>query len=221
MKGFLIGVIVCAFAAVMGYVAFGFMGLGGAEGEGSEALGVDQLEGVDSMIKQLVTSVLVAGVIGIIFVVFILPKLAEKFAQFTYSQNEIAHDEPTKLDKGRSLLLQGEFEEAIICFREFIDETEAQDRMAWVEISNIQLDEFEDADAAIATLLEGWEYEDADWDMGDDVNFIFRLAELYQDEKEDVESAAEMYRAVIERYEENEYQVNRARKALLDLGVEA
>ncbi len=221
MKGFLITAVICVFVAIAGYIALSFMGLGSVEGVGDENINPAQLEGADGMVRQLVTSVVVAGVLGVLFVVFILPKIAEKFAQFTYSQNEIPHDEPTKLDKGRSLLLQGNFEEAIIHFREFIDETESQDRMAWVEIANIQLDEFNDADSAISTLLEGWEYEDAEWEMDDDVNFMFRLGELYQEQKEDKESAAEMYQEVMKRYEDNEYQVNRANKALMELEKEA
>jgi len=107
------------------------MGLGGVDAEAEKAVGLSRLEGADSMVSTLLISVLVVAVIGGLFIAFVLPKIAAKFADFTYNQNTDEFVAPTKLDEARSLVLQGEFERAVKVFREYIGESEVQDRLAY------------------------------------------------------------------------------------------
>jgi len=50
--------------------------------------------------------------------------------------------------------------------------------------------------------------------MEDDVTFMHRLAELYHEKKGDIAATEEMYETIIERYEDIDYEVNRAKTAL-------
>jgi len=53
--------------------------------------------------------------------------------------------------------------------------------------------------------------------MEDDINFIHRIATIENDHFKREIVAKELYESIIERYEENDYQVNRAKKAIADL----
>ncbi len=217
LKTFLVGFAVILFAVLLGYVTFALMGLGDIEpqGSGPEAE-LMKLQEADEMMKLLVLCVVIAAILGGCIIVFVLPRFATMVANITYDQTSQAFVQPTHLDAGRSLRLQGEFEDAIEKFSEAIEEDEP-DRLAWVEIAQIQEEDLEDIDAAIATLKEGWESHD--WEPDDDVNFMFRLAELHVECDGGRDEAIVLYKLVMEKYEENEYHVNRARGSLQNLGV--
>jgi tetratricopeptide (TPR) repeat protein len=216
--------VVIIFAVILFGVAASYLTLSVAKlgvDEPTNAQPIEIVEGFadsDIMITQLVINVFIVVSVGGVTLIFVLPRFASKVAEFTYDQSFQKFVAPNKLDAGRSLILQGEFELAIEKYREFIEETELQDRLAWVGIAQIQLDEFDDRKAAIATLREGWERENAHWNMEDDINFMTRLAELYAAESDGLNSAVEMHRILIKRYPQNDYQVRRARNALQDLG---
>jgi len=217
LKTFLVGFAVIIFAVLLGYVTFALMGLGDIEPQSSSSeVELMRLQEADEMMKRLVISVVIAAIVGGAVIVFVLPRFASMVANFTYDQSPQAFVQPTHLDAGRSLRLQGEFEDAVEKFREAIEEDEP-DRMAWVEIAQVQEEDLEDIDAAIATLKEGWESHD--WEPDDDVNFMFRLAELHVECDGGRDEAVTLYKLVMEKYEENEYHVNRARGSLQSLGV--
>lgn len=217
MKASIVGFVVIVIAVIVGYACFSIMGVDSEQNATLNELGIEKVGDTKAMMKTLLICVISAAVIGGLFIAFVLPRAAQKMAEFTYNQIPEQYVE-SPLDLGRSLVLQGKYEEALEAFREAVDE-DKPDRMVWWEISNLQIEHLEDPEGAMKTLEEGWEF--AEWEMDDDVTFMFRLAVLYLEEKEDRDKAVELYKQVIEKYAENDYQCTRARTELLKLGVVA
>ena len=218
MKIFLTTLAVFVFASLMGLLAYAMMGSGNAKVGTADALMETKRMGeAGSMITNLVICVSVAALVGALFIIFVLPKIALKFANMVLDQSPQEYVAPTNVDAGRSLVMQGEFEEAVEKFRAAIDEDDP-DRIAWTEIAQIQEEQFNDVGAAVATLKEGREAHD--WEMDDDINFITRLASLELEKRDNRDAALSLYKEMLDLYGSNEYQANRARKFLKDLGEE-
>lgn len=215
MKVFIIIFSAIIFLGLLGLVTYQILSNDPTEkGSVDTLLETERMEEASQMIQRLVISVAVAAVIGGLFILFVLPKASETLANLVYDQNSQPLDPPELIDQGRSLKMQEKFEEAIEKFRLILDEN-AENREAWIEIAGIQEVEFEDAELALATLREGW--QSSEWEMEDDINFIHRIATIENDHFKREIVAKELYESIIERYEENDYQVNRAKKAIADL----
>ena len=148
-----------------------------------------------------------AGLVGILFVTQVLPMLAHRVAHLVYDSGEmldkdIMHD-------ARSLVAQGEYDKAIDAFKAAAAH-EPLNRLPWVEIARIQRTYLEDSDGAILTLrtaLEGQE-----WQVSDAAYLLFRLAELYDEDREDRNTAAAIMRQVIDEFPETRHSANARHK---------
>ncbi|MEM9478527.1 MAG: tetratricopeptide repeat protein [Verrucomicrobiota bacterium] len=157
--------------------------------------------------SRFVVFVLLAGVLGVLFVAFFLPMLGERIGEFFYTPPEEVQAD----DRQRAMakLAQGEYEEAIDLFKK-VAKSEPEDRLPIVEIAKIQVDHLHDPDAAIATVRgaldrEGWRDNDAAY-------FHFRLADLLVEHKQETEQARTIYQEVIDKYPETRHSANATHK---------
>lgn len=154
-----------------------------------------------------------AGLIGIVFVTEVLPLLAQKMTHAVYDSGEEV--EQDAFHDARVLMAQGEWEGAIEAFKE----AAAQDplnRMPYIEIAKIQKNHLEDPAAAIATLREA--IEGQEWHENDAAFLMFRLAELYEEDAADRESAVTILEQVMEQFPGTRHSAN-ARTKLHEWGM--
>jgi tetratricopeptide (TPR) repeat protein len=150
---------------------------------------------------------LVAGTVGILFVTQVLPLLAHRFAHAVYDSGEMLDKDA--MHDARSLVAQGDYEGAIEAFR-VAAINDPLNRLPWVEIARIQRGHLEDPDAAIETLrtaLEGHE-----WQVNDAAYLLFRLAELYDEDRHDRVTAGSIMQQVIDEFPETRHSANARHK---------
>jgi len=154
-----------------------------------------------------------AGLVGIVFVTRVLPSIAHYFAHAVYDSGELL--EKDVMHDARSLVAQGNYEQAIEAFKTAAT-NDPLNRLPWVEIARIQRNNLQDPEAAILTLrtaLEGQE-----WQVSDAAYLLFRLAELYDDDRQDRTSAAAIMQQEIDEFPETRHSAN-ARHRLHEWGL--
>ncbi len=154
-----------------------------------------------------------AGLVGIVFVVELLPIFAQKLTHAVYDSGEEV--EQDAFHDARVLMAQGEWEGAIAAFREAA-ESDPLNRMPYVEISKIQRFNLEDPEAAVTTLREA--IEGQEWEENDAAFLMFRLAETYDEGMKDRESAGLIMEQVMEQFPETRHSAN-ARTKLHEWGI--
>lgn len=150
---------------------------------------------------------LTAGLVGILFVTLVLPMLAHRVAHLVYDSGEML--EKDAMHDARSLVAQGEYAKAIEAFRAAAV-NDPLNRLPWVEIARIQRNHLEDPESAIHTLrtaLEGQE-----WQVNDAAYLLFRLAELYDEDRQDRDTAASIMQQVIDEFPETRHSANARHK---------
>ena len=140
---------------------------------------------------------------GILFVLFVLPRIGESIGAFFYSAP--AKIEPDAFTKAAAKVTQGDYEGAIEAYRE-IALDEPDNRFPVIEIAKIQQDHLDNVDAAITTL-EG-AVESKEWPINDATFFIFRIQDLYLNEKNDEARAKELLKLVIEKFPDTRHSAN-------------
>jgi len=166
---------------------------------------IHSLEG-EKTFNGILLTFLSAGLVGILFVVFVLPAWAQRVTHAVYDSAEEV--EETALHEARSLVAQGDYENAIEAFKRAAEE-EPLNRVPWVEISKIQKQQYHDTPAAIQTLRTA--VEGQEWEINDAAFFLFRLAELY-DEVQDRDTAVVMLRQVIDQFPDTRHSANARHK---------
>jgi tetratricopeptide (TPR) repeat protein len=156
---------------------------------------------------------LTAGLIGIVFVIHVLPAIAHRFTHAVYDSAEMVEKDP--MHDARAKVAQGDWDGAIEAFRAAAA-ADPLNRLPYVEIAKIQLDQLEDAPAAIDTLRHA--IEDQEWQENDAAYLMFRLAEIYDANLEDRMSAASILQQVIEQFPESRHSAN-ARHKLREWGI--
>ncbi len=161
----------------------------------------------------ILLSFLSAGLVGIVFVAWLLPIFAHKLTHAVYDSGEEV--EPDAFHTARVLMAQGEWEGAIEAFRHASEE-DPMNRMPWVEIAKIQKTNLEDAPAAVATLREA--IEGQEWEENDAAFLMFRLAEIYDEDMGDRAAAVAIMEQVMEQFPESRHSAN-ARSKLHEWGM--
>lgn len=173
---------------------------------------LNSMEG-ERMFSGILLSFLSAGLVGIVFVVWLLPIFAHKLTHAVYDSGEEVGEDP--LHTARVMMAQGEWDEAIEALKEAAKE-DPLNRMPWVEIAKIQKNHLEDPQAAIATLNEAINAHE--WEDNDAAYLMFRLAESYDEAADDREKGAEILRKVMEQFPESRHSAN-ARSKLHEWGM--
>ena len=174
---------------------------------------VGSLEGEKTFTGILLTF-LSAGLVGIVFVLQILPMFAQRITHAVYDSAEMV--ERDVMHDARALVAQGEYHAAIEAFKEAA-KAEPMNRLPWVEIAKIYKDNLEDPLAAIETIR--YALENQEWEVNDAAYFLFRLAELYDEVLGDRESAVAIMRQVIDNFPGTRHSAN-ANHKLHEWGVD-
>jgi tetratricopeptide (TPR) repeat protein len=173
---------------------------------------IQSLEG-ERTFNGILLAFLSAGLIGIVFVLEILPIIAHRMTHAVYDSGEMVEDDPMR--EARSLVAQGDYEGAIASFREAA-KADPLNRLPWVEIAKIQKTNLEDPMAAIETIRTALESQE--WQLNDAAYFLFRLAELYDEETQNRDAAVSILQQVIDEFPETRHSAN-ARHKLHEWGL--
>jgi tetratricopeptide (TPR) repeat protein len=157
---------------------------------------------------------LVVGIYsGAMFLAYGLPAIVQRATTEMYGSGEEVENDP--MHDARSLVAQGDYAGAIEAYRAVAAE-HPDDRFPWIEMSKIQNTNLEDPDAAIATLKEGLEAHE--WTVNNAAFFLFRIAGIYEEEKEDMDSTVQLLQQIVELFPETRHSAN-ATHRLRDLGA--
>lgn len=166
-----------------------------------------------STFMGILLTFLSAGYTGIVFVTYLLPVLVHKGTHTIYDSGEMV--EKNIMSEARSKVAQGDYEGAILAFREAAQK-EPENRLPWVEIIKLQRETLHVPAAAIETIREV--LENHVWKENDAAYFLFRLAELYEGDIKDRDSAVAIMQQVIDQFPETRHSAN-ARHKLHEWGV--
>lgn len=156
---------------------------------------------------------LTAGLVGIVFVIHVLPAIAHRVTHAVYDSAEMVEKDP--MHDARAKVAQGDWDGAIEAFRAAAA-ADPLNRLPYVEISKIQLDQLEDPPAAVQTLRHA--IEDQEWQENDAAYLMFRLAEIYDTKMDDRVSAGTIMQQVIDQFPESRHSAN-ARHKLREWGL--
>lgn len=187
---------------------------GGSDVEIAKLIGeIDNLSG-EKIFKGILLAFVSSGLVGVFFVLQILPSIAHRFTHAIYDSAEMV--ERDVMHAARSLLAQGDYEGAIEAFREAAA-ADVLNRLPWVEIAKIYKDKLGDSAAAIQTIR--YALESQEWEVNDAAYLLFRLAELYDEVDGDRASAVAIMQQVIEQFPGTRHSAN-ANHKLHEWGVE-
>ena len=175
----------------------------------------NKIEGRESekTFSGILLAFLTAGLVGIVFVIHVLPAIAQRFTHAVYDSAEMVEKDP--MHDARAKVAQGDWEGAIAAFR-LAAEAQPLNRLPWVEIAKIQVDQLEDAPAAVQTLRTA--IEGQEWEENDAAFLMFRVAEIYEKEIGDHANAATIMQQVIDQFPDTRHSAN-ARHKLREWGM--
>lgn len=157
---------------------------------------------------------LVVGLYGaFMFIAFVLPALVHRATQEMYGSGAEVETDP--MHDARALFAQGDYEGAIKSYHEVAKE-HPDDRFPWLEMAKIYNDNLEDPDAAIEALKEGLESQE--WTVNNAAFFLFRIAELYEKEKDDTMTTVQLLQQIVELFPETRHSAN-ATHRLREMGA--
>lgn len=163
---------------------------------------LESVEG-EKTFEGILLTFLSAGMVGIIFVVHVLPFFAHRMTHAVYDSAEMV--EKDVMHTARSLKAQGDFEGAIQAYIEAAA-AEPMNRVPWMEIAKIQKDQLGDPAAAIQTIRHALESQE--WEINDAAYFLFRLAELYDEVNGDRVTAVAIMQQVIDQFPATRHSAN-------------
>ena len=187
----------------------------------NELTGTEEIEGwepqgISAGAKILVGIVLILVVAtygAIFFGFYILPKAVHRFTHMFYGSAEEVEADP--MHDARAFFARGDYEGAIAGYRA-VALAQPENRFPWVEIAKIQHENLEDLDASIETLRTA--LESREWRVNDTAFFMFRLADLYENEKDDKPQSVSILHQVVELFPETRHSAN-ATHRLRELGA--
>jgi len=155
-----------------------------------------------------------AGLVGIFFVLQILPSFAHRLTHAIYDSAEMV--ERDVMHDARSLLAQGDYQGAIRAFREAAA-ADPLNRLPWIEIAKIHKERLGNPAAAVETIR--YALESQEWEINDAAYFLFRLAELYDEVEGNRASAVAIMRQVVEQFPGTRHSAN-ANHKLREWGID-
>ncbi|MEO7099317.1 MAG: tetratricopeptide repeat protein [Luteolibacter sp.] len=167
---------------------------------------LQSLEG-ERTFNGILLAFLSAGLVGIFFVLNVLPFFAQRLTHSVYDSGEMV--EKDVMHDARSLMAQGNYEGAIAAFQQAAA-ADPLNRLPWVEIAKIQKDNLGDSAAAIQTIR--YALESQAWEINDAAYFLFRLAELYDEVEGNRASAIAIMQQVIDQFPGTRHSANASHK---------
>lgn len=167
---------------------------------------LNSIEG-ERTFSGILLTFLSAGLVGIFFVVYLLPFFAQRVTHAVYDSAEMV--EKDVMHDARSLMAQGDYQGAIAAFRQAA-ELDPLNRLPWVEIAKIQKDNLHDPAAAVQTIRHALESQE--WEINDAAFFLFRLAEMYDSLESNRASAKAIMQQVVDEFPGTRHSANAMHK---------
>ncbi len=164
------------------------------------------LEG-ERTFSGILLTFLSAGLVGIVFVVYLLPFFAQRVTHAVYDSAEMI--EKDVMHDARSLTAQGDFAGAIEAYKQAAA-ADPLNRLPYVEIAKIYKDNLHDPASAIQTIRHALESQE--WEVNDAAYFLFRLAELYDEVESNRVSARQIMEQVINEFPNTRHSANARQK---------
>ncbi len=163
------------------------------------------LQGLESgrIMSGILLTFVSAGILGIVFVVYLLPFFAQRVTHAVYDSAEMV--ERDAMHDARSLVAQGNYEGAIEAFKQ-ASAADPLNRLPWVEIAKIYKDNLQDPASAIQTIRHALESQE--WEINDAAFFLFRLAEMYDAIESNRASARAIMQQVIDEFPGTRHSAN-------------
>ncbi len=173
---------------------------------------VESMKGAKTL-TGILLAFLTAGLVGIVFVIDVLPAMAHRFTHAVYDSAEMVEEDV--MHDARAKMAQGDYDGAIAAFRDAAA-AEPLNRLPYVEIAKIQKDHQANPAGAAETLRQA--VEGQAWEQNDAAFLMFRLAEIHHDSLEDSATAVAILQQVMEQFPETRHSAN-ARAKLHDWGI--
>ena len=174
--------------------------------------GAEEDKTADVMLAVALPGLLTAGYIGFLVMAYILPTFVDKMSEEMYGSTAEVEDDP--LHDARAAYAQGDYPEAIRHYRQAF-QGNPDDRFPMVEISKIQRENLNSPAVAVETLREA--LESKEWRENDAAFFLFRIADIYENDMENHEGSVAILKQVIETLPETRHSANATHK-LRELG---
>lgn len=171
--------------------------------------------GPDDIFFRLSVTILAGLYAGLLFLIFILPAISDGIAKLIYGGSSAAPEVADPMREARLLLAKGNYVGAVGELRQVVMD-DPDNRLAWVEMSKIQLDHLSDAEGAAGTMSEA--IQKHEWPAEDVAFLMFRLAELQLNSLDDRASAVQVLRQVSESFPDSQHSANATHK-LRELGA--
>ncbi|MEN9974361.1 MAG: hypothetical protein RLZZ282_367 [Verrucomicrobiota bacterium] len=162
----------------------------------------------------ILLAIVTAGVIGVFFVLHILPNCVQRVTHAIYDSSEMVDRD--FMHDARSLMAQGDYQGAIEAFREAA-KADPLNRLPWVEIAKIYKSHLGDPGSAVKTIRLALESQE--WEVNDAAYFLFRLAELYDEVEGNRPAAVAIMQQVIDQFPMTRHSAN-ANHKLHDWGMD-
>ena len=169
----------------------------------------------DTMFARLFSTLAMGIFLGLLAIFYILPVLSQKAAMSMYADSGEA-PEPDNLQEARALVAQGEYEQAIVAYRQAL-EKEPDNRLGWTDMAKLYVEKLEQPELAISSIREG--FDSHEWDAEDGAFLLFRISEWQLNDCDDKETGAETLKEVMKKYPSTRHSAN-AMQQLRGLGYD-
>lgn len=159
---------------------------------------------MDGIFQYIGACVMAAIYLGVLFVVYVLPAISHKVASSMLGDSNLEAEQDPMHD-ARALVAQGEYQDAIIAYRE-VAEKDPYNRMPWVDIAKIYETHLDAPDMALAALQEG--VQSHEWPIEDAAFFLFRIAEMQEAMPDQQAAYKETLNLIVETFPETRHSAN-------------
>ncbi|MGJ8698199.1 MAG: tetratricopeptide repeat protein [Verrucomicrobiaceae bacterium] len=173
----------------------------------------DEDKTADVMMAVAIPMLLIVVQLGFLVMTYVLPSFVDKMSEEMYGSTAEVEDDP--LHDARAAMAQGDYHEAIRIFREVFQQN-PEDRFPMVEIAKIQRDNLDSPALAVDTLKEA--LESKEWRENDAAFFMFRIADIYENDMDNHEGAIAILKQVLETLPDTRHSANATHK-LRELGA--
>lgn len=164
-------------------------------------------DGTDVMLATAFPLILTMIYAGFLVITYVLPSAVDKMSEEMYGSTAEVEDDP--LHDARAAFAQGDYLEAIRIYRQVFME-DPSNRFPMVEIAKIQRDNLSNPAVAVETLREALQAHE--WRENDAAFFMFRIADIYENDLDNHEGAISMLKQVQEVLPETRHAANATHK---------
>jgi tetratricopeptide (TPR) repeat protein len=169
----------------------------------------------DDIFFRLSVTVLAGLYAGLLFLIFVLPAISDGIARLMFSDPGGVTENDDPMREARALQAQGDYVGAVESLRQVVTE-DSHNRLAWAEMAKIQIVQLDDAEGALAMLVEA--LEGREWEVDDAAFFMFRISEVQLENMDNRDAAVQILQQVCTTFPETRHSAN-ATHQLRELGA--